>query len=128
MSEPVKCSEVIGSCKYSGTISSSGALFCDYLCLTGTRRGCDPEACTCYKSNGRRNKRVVRFSVPTQDKPKCKTILKAESQRLKAHKAYFTRVAKDYCYGEDVLERINNAKTVEEVDRILQMAHDTKFS
>ena len=45
-----KCSEVIKTCAYRGTISSGGVIYhCDYIGATNRRRGCDPEKCTRYK-------------------------------------------------------------------------------
>lgn len=48
MSETVKCSEVIKTCHYSSTITEDRVL-CDYIGMTGHRRGCDPEKCDKYK-------------------------------------------------------------------------------
>ena len=44
-----KCSEVIKTCAYRGFISSWNTQHCDYIGVTGHRRGCDPEHCTRYK-------------------------------------------------------------------------------
>lgn len=48
MSETYKCSEVIKTCAYAQMIKN-GTIFCDYLCRTGKRRGCNPEQCTKYE-------------------------------------------------------------------------------
>ena len=51
----VKCSEVGHKCRYS--CMSNGVYFCcDYLCMNGKRRGCDPEDCDKYEPKGRYRK------------------------------------------------------------------------
>lgn len=48
MDEIVKCSVVGKTCHYS-SIMASGNVVCDYIGMTGKRRGCDPEQCCKYK-------------------------------------------------------------------------------
>ena len=43
----VKCNEVMKTCAYAG--KTGAQLTCDYAIEVGHSRGCDPEACTCYK-------------------------------------------------------------------------------
>lgn len=54
MVDTVKCSEVIADCIYSKTIINVGSRthYCDYICMTGYRRGCNLEECTRYISRG----------------------------------------------------------------------------
>ena len=53
MSETVKCSKVISTCKYGRCITNEYR-YCDYLCKTGHRRGCSPEQCDKYVKKGRK--------------------------------------------------------------------------
>ena len=47
MNKPVKCSKVIKTCKYRVKLFDKN-LYCNYICITGSRRGCDPEQCDKY--------------------------------------------------------------------------------
>ena len=49
------------SCKYHGYLSASHLIYCDYLSITGHKRGCLPEDCTKFepiRSIRRRNKSI----------------------------------------------------------------------
>ena len=50
----VKCSKVIKTCKYSAHITNE-YMFCDYLCKTGSRRGCSVDACDKYEKRKKRD-------------------------------------------------------------------------
>ena len=57
MSDTVKCSEVQKQCVYSvnyGGGGYKGYSFCEYIAVTGKRRGCDPEQCDKFKKKGKR--------------------------------------------------------------------------
>ena len=48
--KPVKCTKsVMKNCVWSYRHNSNCEMYCDYLCKTGNRRGCPPEACTKFK-------------------------------------------------------------------------------
>lgn len=57
---PVKCSKVIKTCKYSGSIS--GAEICNYICIEGHRRGCPPEECTKYEKKSRKTRAPLKIA------------------------------------------------------------------
>lgn len=44
----------VGSCAYAGKMS--GIPFCNYLSITGERRGCPVQGCTKYKRKPRKKK------------------------------------------------------------------------
>lgn len=52
-----KCSKVMQSCVFASTASKIYS-YCDYLSMTGHRRGCNPEECDKYvNKNGKRKRR-----------------------------------------------------------------------
>lgn len=131
MNKPVKCSEVIRSCEYSMNLSNaggSGMLFCDYLCKTKERRGCDPEQCTRYKRRkGAHARTGSNYSVVLDKPSKSKTILEIEAYELRNRKRETVKTAKDFGYGEEVIRRLDKAESVGEVDRIMREARRAKF-
>ena len=123
MSEPVRCSQVIKTCAYSSNLSASGIRFCDFLCMAGERRGCDPEACTRYKPrNGEPTKHSAAHS-DILDKP----YRSVEMHDLGIRKREAIKVARDFNHPESVIRSIREAKSIVEVDRILRDARRAKF-
>lgn len=43
------CSKVFKTCQY-GKVLSGNTPVCDYLCMTGSSRGCPPDKCDKYKN------------------------------------------------------------------------------
>lgn len=37
------------------------------------------------------------------------------------------KAAKDFCYGKEVIDKLNAAKTIEEMNRIMKVARKEKF-
>lgn len=55
----VKCTEsVIQTCAY-GRFISLGCAYCDYIDITGHRRGCPADACTKYEQKVKKKKSCV---------------------------------------------------------------------
>ena len=48
MDQMYKCSEVMSTCKYSKLIGGVNRV-CDYICMTGKSRKCNPEECDKYE-------------------------------------------------------------------------------
>lgn len=124
--KPVKCSEVIGTCKYSCRLNSAGIRYCDYFSITECRRGCDPEACTKYERKKKKNNNhMATFSyiLDASSTPKTET----KNVDLNAYKYDTLRIARDLCYGKEVLTKISNAKSSFEIDQIMiQARHNIK--
>ena len=55
---------------------------------------------------------------------KKRTVMEGYNQygSFNAYKAHAKTAARDLCYGDDVVRQINNAKTEEEISRIMQRA------
>lgn len=46
----VKCTpSVMRTCKYDGGYNSCSWRYCDYMSMTGHRRGCSPKSCDKYE-------------------------------------------------------------------------------
>lgn len=62
MAKTVKCSEVWKDCIYAWRRNVDDIfVMCDYMDVTGKRRGCDPEACVKYQSR-KKYKRVWTYT------------------------------------------------------------------
>lgn len=62
MSETVKCSEMRDKCVYAVKFKDS-EYCCDFIGVTGKRRGCDPEKCDKFKPRtiGDRSKSKIKY-------------------------------------------------------------------
>lgn len=58
-----RCSEVVESCKYAKKFTYEGTKYCDYLCMTGQRRGCPGERCDKYEKRGSHGNNIVRLEL-----------------------------------------------------------------
>lgn len=123
--KPVKCSEVIGTCKYSCRLNGCGNRYCGYFSMTGCRRDCDPEACTKYERKSKRenvNASTFNYVLDPLVKPKTEN----KNVDLNNYKHDAIKVARDLCYGTEILAKINDAKSSFEVDRIMTQARRDK--
>ena len=48
------CSKVFKKCIYSKVLGGVNPI-CDYLCMTGSSRGCSPDKCDKYKNKEKKN-------------------------------------------------------------------------
>lgn len=63
MNEPktYQCSKVQKTCVYASFIRNSNYGVCDYIGVTGKRRGCSPECCDKYEKRGKDFNKHKRF-------------------------------------------------------------------
>ena len=55
MNKTHNCNNVMRTCKYC-TVISGNLPVCDYLSMTGSRRGCPPEQCDKYEKKEKKRK------------------------------------------------------------------------
>lgn len=122
----VKCSEVISTCKYACRLNNAGIRYCDYFTITGCRRGCDPEICTKYEPKKKKNtSHIATFSYILDASATSKT--ETKNIDLNTYKHDTLRIARELCYGKEILTKISNAKSSYEIDRIMiEARHNMK--
>lgn len=53
MADTVNCNKVIKNCKYNCEIKGK-YFYCDYLCITGKIRDCEPKKCDKYEKKNKK--------------------------------------------------------------------------
>lgn len=57
MNRTIKCDKkVMEKCKYRGSLNGEGYFFCDYLGITGHRRGCPTECCDKFEKSRKKDR------------------------------------------------------------------------
>ena len=128
--ETVKCSEVMKSCKYAIKLSGTGdgkfsRYCCDYIGMTGKRRGCNPEECDKYITN---NRRVVKSSNVDEQPEEDDGLTAGEIRmRFRQIKSRALKAARDLGYGEPVMKQLRHAESEGAINSIMKAARHERF-